>query len=203
MREQILAALSQYGSPALFVVVLVSAVGLPLPVTLLLIVTGSLVSQGVMELWWTIALASVGSVIGDQIGYAIGRWGGTALVERFSRVLGGKERMAQVEAKARHWGGPGIFFSRWLVGPLGPWVNFASGIAEYPWWRFLVWDVMGEALGAVIYIVLGFMFSDRVLALDAVLGDFTWAIVALLAAVIIGWRLWAYMRSRAKERKGK
>ena len=199
MREQILAALAQYGSPALFAVVMIASIGVPLPVTLLLIVTGSLVAQGVMPLWWAIVLACAGSVIGDQIGYAIGRWGGTRLVSRFGGMLGGPERMAKAEAHARRWGGPGVFFSRWLVTPLGSLINFTSGIAEYPWIRFLLWDVLGEALSAVLYIVLGRIFSDRVLELDAALGDFTWMIVALLATVALGWMLWRYLRSRESQ----
>src|SRR5579863_5541601 len=123
MRDQLLAALSQYGSPALFTVVLVAAIGVPLPVTLLLIVTGSLVSQGVMSFWLAIVLAGAGSVIGDQIGYAIGRWGGYELAGRLTRLLGGEQRMEEAQSKARRWGGPGIFFTRWLVTALGPWVN--------------------------------------------------------------------------------
>ena len=195
MGEQILAALAQYGSPALFAVVTIASIGVPLPVSLLLVVTGSLVAQGVMPMWWAIALASAGSVIGDQIGYAIGRWGGAALVSKFGNMLGGPERMAQAEAHARRWGGPGVFFSRWLVTPLGSLINFTSGIAKYPWMRFLLWDVLGEALGAAVYIVLGWIFSDRVLELDAALGDFTWMILALLAAVVMGWTLWPHLRA--------
>jgi membrane-associated protein len=190
MREQILAALSQYGSPALFAVVTIASIGVPLPVSLMLIVTGSLVAQGVMPLWLAIALASAGSVLGDQIGYGIGRWGGTKLVSRFGGLLGGPERLAKAEAHARRWGGPGVFFTRWLVTPLGSVINFTSGIAEYPWVRFLLWDVLGETLGAALYILLGRIFSDRVLALDAALGDFSWMILALLAAVVLGWLLW-------------
>ena len=189
MREQILAALSQYGSPALFGIVTVAAIGIPLPVTLLLIVTWSLFYQGVIDLWWAVGLASAGSVIGDQVGYAIGRWGGGEMVNRFSRMLGGQDRLKQTQAKARHWGGPGVFFSRWLVTALGPWVNLASGIAGYPWMRFLIWDALGEFLGVFIYVTLGRVFSDRVLAMDALLGDLSWAILALLAAVWIGWKL--------------
>ena len=171
-----------------------ASIGLPLPVSLLLIVTGSLVAQGVIPMWWAIALASGGSVIGDQIGYAIGRYGGTALVSRFGGMLGGPERMAKAEAHARRWGGPGVFITRWLVTPLGSVINFTSGIAEYPWVRFLFWDVLGETLGAALYIVLGRIFSDRVMALDAVLGDFTWMIMALVAAAALGWVLWRYLR---------
>src|SRR5882724_7391039 len=180
MREQILAALSQYGSPALFGVVTIAAVGVPLPITLLLIVTGSLASQGVVSFWWAVGLATAGSVFGDQAGYAIGRWGGSGLVDRFSRLR-------KMQPQARAWGGPGIFFSRWLFTPLGPWVNLASGIAQYSWLRFLIWDVAGEFLCALIYILLGRVFSDRVITLSELLGDFSWALVALLAAVLIGW----------------
>ena len=200
MGDQVLAALSQYGSPALFAAVLVAAIGVPLPVTLLLVVTGSLISQGVMNLWWSIGVASAGSIVGDQIGYAIGRWGGARLLSKCIALLGGRERLAQAEAKARRWGGWGIFFSRWLVSPLGPWINFASGIAEYSWVRFAVWDVLGEVLGVVIFIMLGRIFSDRILALDAVLGDFTWAFVALLVAMALGWKIWTVMRNRSTAR---
>ncbi len=196
MREQILAALAQYGSPALFAVVTVASIGVPLPVTLLLIVTGSLVAQGVMPMWLAITLATIGSVMGDQIGYAIGRWGGTALVARFTGMLGGPERMAKAETHARRWGGPGVFLSRWLVTPLGSLINLTSGIAEYPWLRFLLWDVLGEALGAALYILLGRIFSDRVLELDAALGDLTWTILALLVTVALGWMLWRYARAK-------
>jgi len=194
MREQLLAALSQYGSPVLFAVTAVASIGLPLPVTLLLVVTGSLVSQGIMPLWVAIAAASAGAISGDQIGYVIGRWGGAALLSRFSSALGGAEKLAAAEAHARRWGGPGVFFTRWLVTPLGSVINFGSGIAEYPWIRFAMWDVLGEVLGALIYILLGQTFSDRVLALNDLLSNFTWAIVALIAALWLGWKLWRLRR---------
>ena len=119
----------------------------------------------------------------------IGRWGGNELVDRFTRLLGGPERLEKAQSTARRWGGPGIFFSRWLVTPLGPWVNLASGLARYPWMRFFVWDALGEFLGTLIYVGLGKAFSDRVLALDAMVSDLTWAIVALLVALFLGWRV--------------
>jgi membrane protein DedA with SNARE-associated domain len=198
MREQILAALAQYGSPALFAVTAVASVGVPLPVTLLLIVAGSLVAQGVMPMGWAIALAGAGAVAGDQIGYAIGRWGGTALLAKFGGVLGGHDRLVQAEAHARRWGGAGVFFSRWLLTPLGSLINFGSGIAEYPWIRFLIWDVLGEMLGAALYILLGYTFSDRVLELSDLLSNLAWAVVVLLAAVWLGWKLWRTLANRAR-----
>src|SRR5437899_1914174 len=84
MREQILAALSQYGSPALFGVVTIAAIGVPLPITLLLIVTGSLATQGVVSFWWAVGLATAGSVLAirpatpSDAGAAAGLWTGSA-----------------------------------------------------------------------------------------------------------------------------
>jgi membrane protein DedA with SNARE-associated domain len=195
MNDQLLALVSQYGTPALFGIVAIAAVGAPLPITLLLIVAGSMISQGAMNLWWTIALAGAGSILGDQAGYAIGRWGGEKAIGRFGALLGKKRaRLEAWEAKAKAWGGPGIFITRWLLSPLGPWINLASGTAGYPWRRFLFWDALGEMTGAVLYISLGRFFSDRVMALDAVLGNLTWAVGALLAAIILGYQLVASVR---------
>jgi membrane-associated protein len=198
MSEQVLAALERYGASALFVVVAVAAIGLPLPVTLLLMVTGSLVAQGVMNVWAAIAIAAVGSVAGDQIGYAVGRWGGKVLAAKFSGMFGNARRIKQLEAKAKGWGGAGVFFSRWLVAPLGPWINFASGAADYSWPQFTLWDVLGESFGAGLYICLGLVFSDRVQEVGAIFGDLTWAIVGILAAAFLGWKLFFRREPEAK-----
>ena len=178
MNEQLLATVSQYGAPALFGIEAIAAIGVPLPITLLLIVAGSMVSQGAMNPWWTIAAAGAGSILGDQAGYAIGRWGGPAAVAKLGGLFGVRASLQAMEAKVRAWGGPGIYITRWLLSALGPWVNLASGTAGYPWHRFLFWDILGEITGAAVYISLGRFFSDRVMALYAVLGDLTWAIAA-------------------------
>jgi membrane protein DedA with SNARE-associated domain len=194
MNDQLLSVVSQYGAPALFGIVTIAAIGLPLPITLLLIVAGSMISQGAMNFWWAVGAAGAGSILGDQAGYAIGRWGGAGVVKKLSGLFGGRADLQAMEAKAQAWGGPGIFITRWLLSPLGPWINLASGTAGYPWHRFLFWDILGELTGAVVYISLGRYFSDRVMALSAVLGDLSWAIAALLAAIIFGYKLLVHLR---------
>lgn len=198
MRDELLAALAQYGSPALFLAVTIAAVGVPLPITLLLVVTGSLVSQRVMNLWWAIGLASAGSIIGDQIGYAIGRFGGTALVQRLERIFGSSGQAEKAEAHVRRWGGMGVFLTRWLATPLGPWMNVASGISCYSWPKFLFWDITGEVLCAALFILLGRAFSDRVMAMSDLLGDLTWSVVALWITGVLGWRLMGRMSVRRR-----
>jgi membrane-associated protein len=199
MNDQLLAAVSQYGAPALFGIVAIAAIGLPLPVTLLLLIAGSMISQGAMNPWLAIGAAGAGSILGDQAGYAIGRWGGPKAIAKLSGLIGKKGSIETVEAKARAWGGPGIYLTRWLLSPLGPWINLASGTAGYPWHRFLFWDVLGELTGAALYISLGRYFSDRIIALDGILGNLTWAVVALLAAIVLGYRLVSYLRRNARQ----
>ena len=194
MSDQLLAAVSQYGAPALFGIVAIAAIGMPLPITLLLIVAGAMTAQGALSLWWAVGAASAGSILGDQAGYAIGRWGGPVLVARLSGLLGKRANLAAMEDRVREWGGPSIFLSRWLLSPLGPWINLASGTAVYPWHRFLLWDMLGEMTGAALYILLGRIFSDRVMSLYGVVGDLTWAVVGLAAALILGCQLLAGLR---------
>jgi membrane protein DedA with SNARE-associated domain len=191
--DQLLAALSLYGLPVLFGVLVIGCAGIPLPGSLMLVAAGSFTQFGEMKLWQVITVASAASVLGDQIGYGLGRWGGR-LAERFSRRLGGEEKLKRAEEFAKRWGGTGIFFSRWLVTPLGPWLNLTSGMAAYSWPRFLLWDVLGEVTWVVLYVMLGKFFSDRVQALAEILGSLAWVIAGLVLTVILGWQLAKYFR---------
>lgn len=192
--DQLLGALSQYGLPVLFGVIVIAAAGIPLPISMMLVAAGSFVELGEMKLWQVIVVASAGAVIGDQIGYALGRWGGHRFAERIRRRRNGLEKLAQAQAFAKRWGAAGIFLTRWLITPLGPWLNLTSGMTGYPWTRFFVWDLIGEVLWVVLYVMLGMLFSDRVQALVEVLGNLAWVIVGLIAAVILGWKLLRYLQ---------
>jgi membrane-associated protein len=193
--DQLFGLLSTFGLPALFIIIVIASVGVPLPISLLLIASGSFVARGEMRLWQVIIICSAGAITGDQIGYWLGRWGGRKLVGRVTKRFGGAEMIQRGEAFTKRRGGMGIFLSRWLVTPLGPWLNLTSGITGYSWPRFLFWDVTGEVLWVVIYVNLGKIFSDRVSALAELLGNLTWVIVGVIAAAILGWKLLQYFRS--------
>ena len=197
--DYLLSTLGLYGPPALFIVLLVGAVGLPTPGSLLLLVAGSFVEQGEMGLWPVLLLGFAGVVVGDNIGYAIGRWGGRRLSERLSRWIGGERRLRSTEEWLKRWGDGGVFLSRWLLSPLGSPVNLVAGASGYPWRRFLFYDILGEALWVVIYVLLGEFFGDSAEELNSLLGDFTWAVVGLLVAALLGWSLVRNLRSPADE----
>lgn len=192
--DQVVGALATYGIPALFVILAVASAGMPAPVTLLLVVAGSFVAQGEMSMASVVIAGSLGAITGDQIGYFAGRWGGRKLAARTLRFAGGEARLRQAEELTRKYGGAGIFFSRWLLTPLGPPLNLTSGITEYPWGKFLLWDAAGELLWVSLYVVIGRIFSDRVETIADTLGNFTWLIIGAFAVLILGWKLFGYLR---------
>jgi membrane protein DedA with SNARE-associated domain len=194
MSDYLLATLGVYGLPVLFCALMVGSAGVPLPSSLLLVAAGSFVEQGEMGLWPVLALSAAGAILGDNIGYAVGRWGGRRLTRRVGRFVGGEERLRAAEEWLQRRQGAGVFLSRWLLTPLGPVVNITCGATDYPWPRFLLYDVLGEALWVALYVLLGRFFSDRVQALSEMLGDFTWAVLGLVAAVVLGALLFKYLR---------
>ena len=182
LSETLLLAFSTYGLPALFIFAALAAVGLPLPVTLLLIVVGSFVDQGDLDLLTVVPVISLAAVLGDQLGYAIGRWSGPRVVALVTNRLGGDKRMAQAAATIARWGGLSVCMAQlW---------RSTCGVTRFSYLTFLAWDIAGETLWVTLYIMLGKFFSDRVEAISATMGDITWVIIGVAGAIFFGRRLW-------------
>ena len=195
INDQVLAALGLYGLPVFSSLIFITSLGIPLPATFMLVAAGSFVQLGDMNLAWVLVLGAVASVVGDQVAYAIGRWGGPRLTQRLTGWFGGARQLDKAENAVHRWGWAGIFFSRWLVTPLSPWINYTSGITCYSYRRFLLWDVSGEVLWVILYVVAGMQFSDRVQALIETLGSLAWVEIGLIAAAIFGWLLFKNLRN--------
>ena len=199
LTDQLLAALLVYGIPLLFGVIIIASIGLPIPVSLLLVAAGSFVEQGEMKLWQVLVTAILAAVAGDQIGYGLARWRGRRVILRITRKLGGEQKIKKAEELATRWGGAAIFFTRWLMTGAGPWLNITSGIARYPWQRFLFWDALGEIIWVGLYVMLGYIFSDRVQFITDILSSFAWMILGLILALILGWRVVRFLHPTSSE----
>ncbi len=197
--DQLLAALSLYGLPVFFSAIFFSSLGLPLPATFMLVVAGSFAELGDMNIWWVLALGILAAIAGDQAAYMIGRWGGRRLAERLTRWFGGALQIEKAEKAINRWGWAGVFFSRWLFTSFGPPVSYTSGITDYPFHRFLLWDASGEVVWVILYVVAGELFSDRVQALIEMLGNLAWVEIGLIAAAIFGWLLYRSLRNNHKK----
>ena len=131
LQEYLLSALTDYGVVAIFISVFISAVGVPLPTSFLLLVAGSFIEQGDLNFWPVMLAATIGAILGDHVGYGLGWYGGRAVVSRISKHLNAEALVKKAEAASRKWGGISIFFTRWLVTAPGPYVNLSSGLTHY------------------------------------------------------------------------
>ncbi|MCT8999467.1 DedA family protein [Chelativorans intermedius] len=200
MSESVLALFAVYGLPGMFAVLAAGQFGVPLPTSILLMSAGALAADGDISPLALFLWALAGAVTGDQAGYALGRFGGRAALERLMPQRWGRSGLGQAEALSARWGSLGIFFSRWLVSPLGPWINITSGIARYSWPRFLFWDVTGESIWIAGYAALGYGFSRSIAGLADFLANLGWLVGAVAVTLLLGWQLRrAMLHSRRAE----
>ncbi|MGZ3617108.1 MAG: DedA family protein [Ktedonobacteraceae bacterium] len=190
----LLTFLQSYGYIALWITVYVAAVGIPIPITLLLLAAGAFAALGDFNLALLFVISFSALVCGDNTGYWIGRiWGSRALnwierSKRWNRLIP-PQRIVQSRQYFRRRGGWAIFLSRFLFSALGGIINLLSGSELYPYRYFLLFDTPGEALGAIIPLMLGYVFGASWEAVGDVLGYSSFLILSLLIVIILVSRL--------------
>ena len=176
-----------YGYPALWLCVFVASAGLPLPISLVLLASGAFAALGDFDLGLLFSVAVSASVMGDSTGYWLGRKLGHRLLLwlklRRLRFLSPKT-IQRSQDYFRRRGGLAVFLSRFLIPALGGTVNLLAGAELYSYWRFLLYDFSGEAIGAALPLVLGFSFAASWEALGDIM---TWISILCLALLIVTW----------------
>jgi membrane protein DedA with SNARE-associated domain len=176
LTDTLLTAVLAYGAPALGIVLLIAGLGVPLPATLLLLAGGAFVRQGMLDSQLALALALLGSVLGDSGSYCLGRCGG-ALVQK--RVEGATWRRARATFERR--GALAIVLTRFLLTPLALPTNLIAGSSRYTFRRFLALDTLGELVWIALYGGLGYLFADQWETLSDLSSSVTGALLGLLA----------------------
>jgi membrane protein DedA with SNARE-associated domain len=168
---------STYGLWVLFLAIMLESAGMPVPGETALIVASILATRGVFGLSQVILVAVVAAIVGDNIGYCLGRFGGRHLLERWppvaryaGRILPPAERFF-----ASH-GGKSIFLARFIPG-LRVAGAFTAGVARMDWWRFLLWNAAGGVAWGVGVALVAYHLGEAATALIARLG--------LVGAVIV------------------
>jgi membrane protein DedA with SNARE-associated domain len=157
-------------------------VGAVVPGDVVLLAAGFFVQRSELDLGPVIVLAFVGALIGDTIGYSIGRFGGRRVLERFGdgRVLS-RDRLARVDRYFHEYGMWAVALGR--LAPVVRTVNtFAAGSARMPFWQFLVAVAIAASVWAVAVPVCGFFFSGSLEVVRRALG---WAGVVILLLFVL------------------
>jgi membrane protein DedA with SNARE-associated domain len=133
-----------------------------------------------------IGAAAAGAIIGDNVGFWVGREGGYRLLQRYGRYLHLDERKLKLgQYLFRQHGGTVVFFGR-FVAVLRAWAAFLAGTNRMPWSRFLVYNASGGILWATLYGLGGYALGNNVHRLQGPVGLATISIgVLLILAVLV------------------
>ncbi len=199
MTEQVLALLVDWGLPLLGIVILLSCLALPLPSSIVMLTCGSLVGSGDLPMITTWCVAITAAILGDQIGYQSGHLFGRQLIHWLEDS---PTRHALID-RARHAmdvsGGKTVFLSRWLFSPLGPYVNFLSGAAQFGWLRFTIWGALGECVWVTGYVCLGYLFGENIGAISEITSDLNGIFAAIAAIIALFWYARVLMKRHAEK----
>ncbi len=170
---------STAGYPLLFLLVMSESSGVPVPGETGLITASVLASQGKLDIALVIPIAAAAAIVGDNIGYLIGRKGGRWLLDRPGRFERQRREVLQVgEPFFERHGPKAVFFGRFLLG-LRVWASWLAGATRMPWRSFVMWNALGgivwaTAIGLIAYF-LGHSASNVIE---------TFGIYGLVAAVL-------------------
>lgn len=171
-----------YGAFAVTPILAIEAIGAPVPGESLLIFASVLAGRGEMSLPALLIFAWVGSVIGDNLGFLIGRKLGRKTVLRYGAKVGlTNERFSKIEITYVRYGSATVLFARFF-SILRQLNGIVAGILGMSWWRFVLFDAVGAALWVAVWVFLPAYFSEH-LAFIVTLAHHKIVVVSFLIAV--------------------
>lgn len=196
-------AIAHWGYLAVFVLVILGNAGVPVPEETVLLVAGFLVWSGQLRLDIVLAVGVISAVIGDNIGYWLGRRFGRGALERHAHwILGHPERLGAMQRFVARRGATAVIVARFLPGlrfMAGPLAG-ALGLSA---WRFLAANVGGALVYVPIVVglgwAIGYGLGDYLEPLRRGVGNIEhmafWAVIAAAAALLV-WRVIRAARGR-------
>lgn len=175
-----------YGLLAVFVLIFLESSGLPLPgeTALVTVAISAAAPNAPFAIWQVIGVAIAAAVMGDSLGYFIGRKLGLPLLERWGRkhpAVGKRVRVGEYMF-ARH-GGKIVFFGRW-VALLRVLAAVLAGATKMPWRQFVVMNALGGICWAIFFGGLAYIFGNVIL--QATEGPIGYVILGLTIAFLVG-----------------
>lgn len=143
------------------ILIIIQAFGIPTGATLVVIAAGALAFAGEFNIIILILEVWIFSSLGDIIAYILWKTVGVKLLTKFSRLnMYFQPKLTKMHIYLNRHGKSTVFFTRFLLSPMGPSINVAAGIARYEWVTFSIFVSLGELFWTCIYLGLGYWFAD-------------------------------------------
>ena len=184
--SDLLHLLTTYGYLAVLVFVSIESIGIPFPgETMLLIAAIYAGTTHRLFIPLVIVAAASGAILGDNIGFWIGREGGYRLLRRYGRYIRLDERKLKLGLYLfRKHGGKVVFFGR-FIAVLRVFAAFLAGTNRMPWPRFLLFNALGGIVWATLYGMGGYLLGDNIHRFTGPIGTITIVLAVFLILVFL------------------
>lgn len=179
MTDYVLALIPQYGLLVVFLVITVACLGIPLPSSMIAIASGGFAATGDLTLWHVVVVTFMSFIFGDQLAFAIARYGGPKLITKAK----GHKWLASLIGKGENLlekrGNSAIILSRTVASPAGPWVSYICGATGFKWPGFAISATIGAVGWTLGYVFLGYFFAGQLSSI----ADIATNIIGILIAI--------------------
>lgn len=184
--HQLVHLVATYGYWAVLLVVAIESMGVPVPgETTLLAASVYAGATHRLEVALVIGAAAAGAILGDNLGFLLGRSGGSRLLHRYGKYVRLDERRLRLgQYLFQRHGGKVVFFGR-FVAVLRAWAAFLAGAHRMSWRRFLVFNTAGGIVWATLMGLTGYAFGSTVLGLGGLIAAASTALAVLVMAAIL------------------
>ena len=194
--------LTTYGYWAVFLFVAIESTGIPFPgETMLLVAAVYSGTTHQLSIPLVIVAAASGAILGDNLGFWVGREGGFRLLRRYGRYIRLNERKLKLGLYLfRKHGGKVVFFGR-FVAVLRAWAAFLAGTNRMPWPSFLLFNALGGIVWATAYGLGGYFLGESIHRLARPVGTITivLAVLIILASLVFVWRRERQLEEKAEK----
>jgi membrane protein DedA with SNARE-associated domain len=196
--------LDTYGYVGVGTLLVLEDLGLPVPGETVLIAAAIYAGAGQLNVVVLVIVAIAAAVLGDNIGFAIGHFGGERLVQRYGRyVLLTPEKLERAKAFFNRSGGWIVMVARFIEG-LRQLNGIIAGTAEMRWRRFLVYNVIGASLWVGTWVTAGYLAGNNIGPLYKTATRYQWyalGFVVVVALVFVGRLIWKRRAQASMRRK--
>ncbi len=191
--------LQHFGVWAIGLLLMLEDFGIPVPGETILIAGAVYAGAGRLNVVAVGVVAFIAAVVGDNIGFAIGHFGGRALALRWGKyVFLTEARLNKAEAFFDRRGAIVITFARFVEG-LRQANGIIAGITGMHWLRFLAFNALGAALWVATWVSLGYLAGGHITTIYHYITVYSYYLLIALAVLLVGYIAWR-LRRRARRR---
>ena len=200
MLDSLLSFFMDYGYAAVFSILLLCGMGVPIPEDVTLVAGGVLAGLGAANVHIMVLVSYLGVMAGDSIMFGLGYFFNDRLRQSrwFAKILS-PPRMVKIDSLYGRYNNRVLFMARFMPGLRAPVFVMAGMNPHISFWRFLVMDGLAALISVPVWVYIGDYGAENHDWLLKIIHEFKWAIFSLIAVAIIYW--WFYRRGKQQRLK--